>query len=373
MQIVVYIESLKTFTSGMPHRGMLLELIKIRKYDNFVLVYRRNFNVFFSNYLSSLSQFSNVNLFMLPNLNSISNFLALLRFKNHCSLKRIDGDIYLNLDSHFLGKTNKPQIITVHDLSSVRSNKYTSLGFINRLSRKFIIKNGILNSNYIVSISNFTKNDIKSYYGIEKNIEVIYNGISNVWFKKLDSKIESTDSYLIWYGGFTKRKNLKNLLIAYSKLLTLNNKIPKILLIGLQKGGYFKKIYSFVKQNNILSDKVIFKSNMKDVDLVNSVRNSSGLLFPSHYEGFGLPIIEAFAMGKNVLTSNKTSMKEIASDYGILVDPDDINDIVVGLQRLILNEDHSDKLIKYAQSFTYLNCAKAYSKLVDTISENNKK
>ena len=181
MIIVVYIESLKTFTSGMPLRGMLKQLIKIRPMDHFILVLRKGaIPTYLDEMLNELRVFDNWELKTEMISARISNFLAFFKFKRHCSLS-VSGDIYLNLDAHYLGKKKCPQIITVHDLSSVVNNNLSSISFIRKIARKFIISNGIKFADRIVSISEFTKKDIENNFKYSNEITVIHNGIDDCW------------------------------------------------------------------------------------------------------------------------------------------------------------------------------------------------
>ena len=129
MNIVIYIDSLKSFTTGTPHRGVLKELIKIRSDDYFILVLRKgSIPTYLKETLKEIgviginqnSKYHNQNF----------KYLALFKYKNHCKI-HIKGDIYLNFDSQFLGQNNRPQLITVHDLSSIKTST-SSLPFLNK-------------------------------------------------------------------------------------------------------------------------------------------------------------------------------------------------------------------------------------------------
>ena len=369
MKVAIYIEPLKTFTSGMPHRGMIKELVKIRCDVKFELFFRHGGPVFFIDFIEDLIKNSNVSVSMLNQNASISNFLALIRYKNHCLIKNSNADIFLNIDANYLGSNNKPQIITVHDLSSVRGSRFSSLNFLNRLARKFIISNGIKNANKIISISKFTKEDILDYYDNKKDIDIIYNGISNNWFNENKTYGSNKKSYWIWYGGFNKRKNLDKLLAGYYKFLSNKDHYnkPDLILVGNKFGRYYEYIKSIIISNEILSSKVQIQSSKDERDLIKLVQGSEGLVFPSLYEGFGLPIVESLACGKNVLTSNNSSMKEISSSFGVLVNPNDINSISEGLEKLLELNSNKIELETYAKKFTYSKCAQAYSNLLNKV------
>ena len=266
MKIIVYIEPLKTFTSGMPHRGMLIELIQIRKNDYFILVLRKGYIPdFLKDLFEQLQTQKNWELHMEGRTGRISNLQAFFQFKNHCNISA-KGDVYLNIDAHFLGKRNHPQIVTVHDLSSVKKTGTSSISFIKRQARKFSIINGICNADKIVSISEFTKNDILSSFNTKKSIVVIHNGIDSRWHNFKDTHDGKIKNYWIWWGGFSKRKNLKNLLLAYELLHqssdSMAQSIPFVKLIGNQNQHYLE-LKEIVDSSQILSKYVSFFPHMR--------------------------------------------------------------------------------------------------------------
>ena len=132
MNIVIYIDSLKSFTTGTPHRGVLKELIKIRSDDYFILVLRKgSIPTYLKETLKEIGCYRNWELKIVNTTTRISNILALFKYKNHCKI-HIKGDIYLNFDSQFLGQNNRPQLITVHDLSSIKKHLHLVYLFLNK-------------------------------------------------------------------------------------------------------------------------------------------------------------------------------------------------------------------------------------------------
>lgn len=373
MKIIVYIESLKTFTSGMPHRGMLKELIQIRKHDYFILVLRKGIVPYFlKDFFNELKNQKNWELHTENRTSRISNLLALFRKKNHCSIN-VNGNIYLNVDAQYLGKKNHPQIITVHDLSSVKKGGVSSIPYFKRFARKFTIQNGIHHADKIVSISEFTKNDIISNFKKNSFIDVIYNGIDSHWHQSKKNTFNIGNNYWIWWGGFSKRKNLKNLLFAFKFLLQESEKrnIPNIKLIG-NKNKYFHKLEKIVNDSPLLVKKVTFIQQKELGELINEVANSKGLLFPSFYEGFGLPVVEALSQGIPVMTSNISALPEVAGGYATLINPNNIIEIKKGLISMLKtsNSQNEKEFKEWTNKFTYENAAKNYSEIIDkTISK----
>ena len=372
MKIAIYIESLRTFTSGMPHRGVLIELISLRKNDDFILILRKGIlEPHMQELFQALKPFLNWKLVYEKKSHKTVNFLALLHYKDHAKVN-IKADIYLSFDAEYLGTNNSPQIITLHDLSSVRNTNSSSISYIKKFARKYTIQNGVKHADIIVSISEFTKNDIIDYFNIkERKIITIYNGIDPKWFENNTQETEEfiSENYWIWWGAFSKRKNLTRLLQAYDQLLqkNLNNsqKIPMLYLIG-NHNNYSQTLISQVQNSQLLTQKVKFLPQKEFTELKTLVKNSKGLLFPSMYEGFGLPVIEAYSQGKPVLTSKVSSLPEIAGEHGILVDPYSIKSIKDGLELFYKEKISETKELKlYAKKYTYKNAANQYSKLID--------
>lgn len=370
MKIIIYIEALRTFTSGTPHRGILLKLIELRSNDTFVLVLRKGkLPEYMQKLFENLKKFTNWSLVYENRSRKIVNILALLSFKDHCKLE-VKGDVYLSFDAEYLGSGNYPQIITVYDLSSVRDSNASSIPFIKRFARKFTIENGIKNADKVVAISDFTKNDIIDYFDIqETKVTTIYIGIGNEWFEENVFTLNSNqERYWIWWGAYSQRKNLEHLLKAYEMLFQdIENErdVPYLYFVG-NNNEYFFKLLSIIEESNVLKRKVKIYPHQEISDLKSLVANSSGLLFPSLYEGFGLPVIEAYSQGVPVLTSNVSSLPEISGDVGVLVDPKDIVDIKSGLLRLdeIYNKD-IEKRKQWSEQFTYEKAAIKYSELID--------
>jgi len=377
MRIAVYIEGLKTFTSGMPHRGMLLALVQKRCRDQFILVYRKGIlSPDFSEYLEVISAFSNVVLFVDSRSTFVSNVLALLHFKNHCKIS-IKADLYLNVDAEYLGDNCQKQIVTVHDLSSVHSEKLSSLSGLNRLARKFGIVNGVIHSDHIVAISQFTAADIESTFNEKRKISVIYNGISDTWFSEANCTfppIALPTSYFVWWGAFTGRKNIERLIAAYKLLesdFTGRNDYPRMVLIGAAS-AYRSVIERQIAADQFLTSNVFVLDRMRFVELKWAVANSMALIFPSLYEGFGLPIIEAYSQGLMAVTASSGSLPEVAGLNGFVVDPNSIEDISRGMRDACrvsegerLRIGAANKI--YATGFNYNIAASRYSELIDKI------
>lgn len=370
MKICIYGEPLIVYTSGNPFRGLVKELITLRKDDEFIIVLRSK-PLAFLDYFNELSNFSNASLVYLKSSRKISNLFALLglRFYN---LLKIDADLCISPGNpdYFYGFKGKT-INFLADLSSIRNSKNSSLKWHGKLIQKNILKLGIKHTNKMLCISNFTKTDLIDLYPkYSEKAEVLHCGISDFWFDEDYIELESAvkykkeyGDYFIWWGAISPRKNLNNLLYAYKKAVQIES-LPRIIIVGelVAEDSRFTSLLSELK------DYITLLPFQELKTLKGYIQESKGVLFPSFYEGFGLPVIEAYAMGKPVLHSNVTSLPEIANKFGVEVDPHSVESISNGL--IILNK-YNDLLgtdrISYASEFRYDVAAKRISEIINRV------
>lgn len=370
MKIAISGDCLSVFTSAYPVRGMLLELIKQRNEDLFVIFYTRRARP------DVLKPFFE-QLHSLPNV-EVRYFkwnkyiIGLQRFLTLSGYFQIDNsyDLFINPSYlEYIRGFKGVQIANITDLSILHSQASIPHAKIwklqNKIAKAFYFRLRNLN---VVSISEYTKQDIHRYFRkVNTPINVIYNGIDNYWFDDHYTENDFTEQYkdrpyFIWWGFMSRRKNLINTLMAYIELSKEKSDIPDMIVIGNIAEHLKKDIISLIGK----SDKIIHLPFQDEYTLKTLVRNSKGVIFPSYYEGFGLPVIEAFSQGRPVACSNVTSLPEIANGYSFLFNPDSRQEIKAGFLYLS-NFDrtgNSTRLIRYAREFTYLKAAKAYNELI---------
>lgn len=245
----------------------------------------------------------------------------------------------LFVPAHTLPVIRKPSlktVVTVHDLGSeylpsmhqIKQRLY--LGFMQRIQLKSADK--------IIAVSEATKKDLIKRLGIgEAKITVIYEGYDNKLFKPVKSDILVNSlsnynlqpkTYYLFVGTVQPRKNLERLIIAFSRQLSAF----RLVIVG-QKGWMSEQIYALPKKLGI-GERVKFLGYVPENDLPALYSGALALTFPSLFEGFGLPILEAQACGCPVLTSNVSSMPEVAGKEAVYVDPYSVDDIVEGMRRL---------------------------------------
>lgn len=373
MIICFYAEALRPATTGTPMRGLLYYLVKHRPFDQFILVFRTRFegdsNI--EGLLSKLQGCSNWTVVFEKHSRRFSNFLAILRIRDYCKLS-FTADLYISPDAHSFGKSRHPLLVVIHDLSSYESINQSSFGRRwQRRLRQFMIQNAIQESDKVVAISNFTKNSIAKFFPThERKVSVVYNSIDPRWILQPSVSNTTNEKYFIWWGMDSPRKNLVGLISAFS-IAVSQYLIPfKLMLVCSNR---ISKDLSLLINITKLEEKVLVLPNQDLATLITLVDKSEGLLFPSFIEGFGMPVIETFARGKPVLTSNTSSLIEVSNGMAILVPPNDVNAIAQGivcLSKQNKGKVDSTKRKDWAKTFSVEFAMKSFNQIIDDKWEN---
>jgi glycosyltransferase involved in cell wall biosynthesis len=280
--------------------------------------------------------------------------------------------------AHTLPLLKNPKLkslITVHDLGAeylghmhqVKQRLYLAL--MTKLQLKF--------ADRIIAVSNATKKDLVERIGLPtKKIEVVYEGFNEELLSQTDPKgniFKQFDiqkgNYFLFVGTIQPRKNLHRLIEAYVEIYGTAQKPPELVLAG-GKGWLADPIYQHVYTFG-LQDKIKFTGRVDDQTLVALYKNALCFVFPSLFEGFGLPILEAFSFGCPVITSNTSSTPEVAGDAALLVDPYDVSAIASAMKRLAkdpkLRTDLAKKGKVQVKKFSWENAAKETLKIVESM------
>lgn len=248
----------------------------------------------------------------------------------------------LFVPAHTLPIVLKPglkTVVTVHDLGSEFLPKTHQLK--QRLYLSFMQKAQLRGATHLIAVSYATKDDLVKRIGINsKKITVIYEGYDKELFKPVKNDL-LPKTYYLFVGTVQPRKNLERLIRAF-KLSDLSN-LSHLVIVG-SKGWLSDEIYKLPKKLGI-EKKVKFLGYVPDENMPALYSGAIALIYPSLFEGFGLPILEAQACGCPVITSNISSMPEVAGKGAILVDPYNIDDIVKGMNK-IKKQETRNKLIK---------------------------
>jgi len=257
---------------------------------------------------------------------------------------------------------NKPFIVTIHDLVmnhfADRSTTTRSklIFWLKRIGYLLTMSHAVRKSKKIITVSNFVKRDIVTTYNIsESKISVIYEGVS-----VLDSNItapEVPEKYILYVGNAYPHKDLPTLLKAF-EIVQKNNAGLKLIFVGHQS-YFYKKLLNNIPSH--LVNNVIHKADVSDEQLPYYYKNASCLVFPSLYEGFGLPGLEALSFGCPVVAAQAGSLPEIMGDKALYFTPGDDADCAAKIDKLINDKSLSIKMLssaqEYLRQFSWQKCA----------------
>lgn len=275
----------------------------------------------------------------------------------------------------------KNTVVTIHDLAFIKFPKYFESN-VKWRSLQFT-RHAILKAKKIIAISQSTKNDILKYYKVDElKVEVIYHGVEDI-FKPIEdtSKIDLVCKkyginlpFVLFVGVLQPRKNITRLIWAFKKMLNSCNLKMQLVIAG-NKGWMYEDIFKTVKQAGI-EDRVVFTGYALKQDVIWLLNGAKVFVLPSLYEGFGMPVLEAMACGVPVVTSNVSSMPEIAGDAALLVDPYSVDEISRALIDVINKPQLADELVKKGlkrvKSFTWEKAARQTLKVYESMNEMEK-
>lgn len=265
-------------------------------------------------------------------------------------LRKIKADVFFSPDGFCSLHTKVPQCMVVHDLGFLHfgeSYKKTHYLFYKRYTPLFLKK-----AKSIATVSEFSKNDIIKQYGLKPHkISVIYSAAKKS-FKPIaiaekdiiKEKYTGGAEYFIYVGAIHPRKNLIALLKAFSIFKKRMKSSMKLVFTGrlAWKNDEFRELIKTYKYKN----DIVLTGYLDENEVVKLVGASYALVYPSVFEGFGVPVLEAMHCGVSPLTSAGTSMEEIAKDAALYFDPADINDIADKLMLIYKDEDRRNRIIE---------------------------
>ena len=273
---------------------------------------------------------------------------------------------YNQITPFFLNRNIK-KVVTIHDLTPILFPKMhtrdTNITWERSLK---LIKN---RTDTIISDSISTKQDCIKLLNIpEKRIRVIPLAADERYrpIKKKEPIIQEMMNeynikypFILFVGTLEKRKNVPTLIKAFYKLK--KSKLEHKLVIVGGKGWKYSQIFDLIEELKLQKD-VIFTDYVSDEDLVKLYNTADLFVYPSLYEGFGLPPLEAMACGCPVITSNTSSLPEVVGDAGIMIDPYDIDSLKESMLKILtdpeLREEMSRKSLERAEIFSWKKTAK---------------
>ncbi|MDH5603756.1 MAG: glycosyltransferase family 4 protein, partial [Cyclobacteriaceae bacterium] len=254
-------------------------------------------------------------------------------------------DLYHGLSHEIpFGLTDSPikSVVTVHDIiHKIYPGQYS---FIDRSIYDQKLKYSAVHADAVVAVSESTKADLIRYYHIApEKIHVVYQGIGEVFYRPLEARVlEETkgvydlpERYLLYVGSIIRRKNLLSLVKAFHQL---RDRIDHTLIVIGDGGDYKEEVKKFIVENG-LKERVRFLQNVRQEELPPLYRLADVFIYPSEYEGFGIPLVEALSQNTPVITTRKSSLKEVGGDAATYVEPEEISAFAEKMFQLITNQE----------------------------------
>jgi glycosyltransferase involved in cell wall biosynthesis len=251
-----------------------------------------------------------------------------------------------------------PLVVTVHDLSFLFFPQ--SFRALNRSYLRLFTRLSVRRAQRVLAVSESTKRDLVQYYGLSPaKVDVVHNGVDRA-FRPLPADVVAAfrrqaglpDRFLLFVGTLEPRKNVVRLIEAYARL---PKERPPLVLVG-GKGWLYDQIFARVEALN-LSNQVHFAGYVLAEDLPLWYNAADLFVYPSLYEGFGLPPLEAMACGTAVITSTASSLPEVVGTAGQMVDPTDTQALATAMEQVLTARDVREQMqaagLAQAQGFTW--------------------
>jgi len=321
-----------------------------------------------NNYLSKSNFKKNIFGIYLPQIKYLNYYTNIIN-KNFSfrSISKIKPQI-LHTTDYFYAKSDsfRPLVVTVHDL--IHEIFHYEFG----KKKDYRPKKRILDlASHIISVSNNTKKDLINIYKINpEKISVIHHG--NSFHKSNDfftNEIDIDSNFFLYIGSRKRYKNFISLIKAFKKNKEIYN-THKIICVG--GGNLLNSEIKKLKEENIDLKKIIFYPSNDDNLLYNLYKKASALIYPSLYEGFGMPIVEAMSLGCPVICSNTSSLPEVYGNAALTFCPSSENELSKKMEEITFDSACREKIINLgfnqSKNFSWEKCAKetlsVYKKII---------
>lgn len=274
------------------------------------------------------------------------------------------------------------KVVMVHDMAYKSYPDTVDISVRRILERN--MKDTCKRADCIVTVSNFSKQEILNYMNVESNKIIVmpcgvdhsrYHIIEDVEkIEKIKKRYCISGQYYIYVGTLEPRKNIRVLIQAYTKLKEKKNEIPKLVLVG-KKGWMYEEIFQEIRRYKLEKD-IIFTGYAAEEEIPLLLNGAIAFIFPSLYEGFGIPPLEAMACGTPVIVSNRASLPEVVGNAGILVDPTDVVGIAQNMWELYNNNElrdrYREKGLVQAKKFTWESSARILKNAYQNLLKKDK-
>lgn len=266
------------------------------------------------------------------------------------TLNRLKPDLFLSPDGFLSLGANCKQLPVIHDINFLHNPK--DVKPLTRHYYNYFFPRFAKKATRIATVSEFSKKDIADNYKIAPDkIDVVYNGI-NSCFKPVSDAVKARTKqkfakgadYFLYVGSMHPRKNVSRLIKAFGEFKKEANSDLKLVLAGPQYWG-MSELY---KEIDALTckDEVLFTNRLSNEDLADVMASAFALTFVPYFEGFGIPLVEAMQSEIPIITSNVTSLPEVAGDAALFVDPYSVTEIKNAMLKLYTEKELRSVLVE---------------------------
>jgi glycosyltransferase involved in cell wall biosynthesis len=269
-----------------------------------------------------------------------------------------------------------PVVVSVHDVSFLEHPEYFTS--FRALQLRCTVHRTVKAAARVLTPSEFSKRRILDAYGLdEEKVVVLPNGVCSSFHpisreiaqRWAQTSLGLTVPFVLTVGDLQPRKNHASLIQAFERLLRAYPQLPHHLVIVGKETWHAEAIRAFARKSSV-SDRVHFTGFVSDADLVKLYGACDLFVYPSFYEGFGLPILEAMACGRAVACSNTSAMPEVADSAALLFDPHSVDDILLSMRDLLLNPELRARMERLgAQRAPMFSWEKSAAKTLDVYYE----
>ncbi len=264
--------------------------------------------------------------------------------------------------------TGRPTVVTVHDLAFLRyPDQYPGM---KQRYLTALTKRSVEHAERVIAVSENTRQDLLHYYLVHPDrVQVVPNGVDPSMHPVTDAtalaafrdKHQLPEEFILFLGTLQPRKNLIALLRAWARL-DPDSRLP-LVVVGAQ-GWMYEPIFDEARSLGVAGE-VVFKGFAEPTDLAEWYSAATIFVYPSLYEGFGMPVVEAMACGTPVIASNASSLPEVAGDAAVLIDPNDVTDLANALRALSDDAERRNAMVQIglrrAAQFSWVRTARETS------------
>jgi len=282
-----------------------------------------------------------------------------------------------------------PLVVTLHDIiymessyAKILTGSATTYQKFGNVYRKLVVPRVVKMSRKIITVSHFEKNRIGEFFGMkgDNRLTAVYNGVSEHFkpvtdvaeLKRVKEKYHLPDHYFFFLGNTDPKKNTKGTLKAFSDFLKQTSSDYKLVMLDYDRSE-LEKLLDEIGDKNLI-DQIVLTGYVINTDLPAIYCQSKVFLYPSLRESFGIPMLEAMACGVPVITSNTSSMPEVAGSAALIIDPFKPEEITEAIIKLVDDEDLREKIIlkglEQAAKFSWKAMAKSVLDIYNEIGNS---